>query len=157
MKFLLLRKFIWVILFSLVHLWFMVFNWQLFITTLNVDLGFGVVRLPPFVALFLTGFVILVIQSWTGYVNKLHRIIHDLEEELAQKNKEKKKDRTQTSRSSGSGVGSVTTVNKGSNMDGIPGKEQVAGSERNHQNLAGREERKDEGKRSGTDPKNPTL
>ena len=84
MKFLLFRKFLWVILFTLVHLWFMVFNWQLFITMLNVNLGFGVVRLPPFVVLFLTGFVILAIHSWTGYVNKLHRIIHDLEEELAQ-------------------------------------------------------------------------
>lgn len=86
MKLLLVRKFIWVILFSLVHLWFMVFNWQLFITVLNVNLGFGVVRLPPFLVLFLAGFVMLLIQSWSGYVNKLHRIIHDLEEELEEGN-----------------------------------------------------------------------
>jgi len=88
MKFLLFRKFTWVILFSLIHLWFMVFNWQLFITMLNINLGFAVVRLPPFVVLALTGFVMLAIQSWTGYVNKLHRIIHGLETELARQHKE---------------------------------------------------------------------
>jgi hypothetical protein len=152
MKFLLFRKFIWVILFSLVHLWFMVFNWQLFITMLNVNLGVGVVRLPPFVVLFLTGFVILVIQSWTGYVSKLHRIIHELEEELAQKNKGR-----QSSRSSGSVVDRVAAVNTESGKDGIPGRERVARPESKQQSTAERGEKKDEGKKSVLDPKNPTL
>ena len=119
MKFLFIRKFLWLILFTLVHLWFMGFNWKLFITMLNVNLGVGgVVRLPPFVVLFLIGFVILAIQSWTGYVNKLHRIIHDLQEEL----KGKKKDQ-QSSRSDEPGVDSKNVTEMQPGRDGIAGAE----------------------------------
>jgi hypothetical protein len=149
MKLLFIKKFLWLILFTLIHLWFMVFNWQLFITMLNVNLGFGVVRMPPFVVLFLTGFVILAIHSWTGYVNKLHRIIHDLKEELARKNK----DRT-VSRDKRPGVASETRTKTGSRVDGIPTTEQVFGSNGTQKNPADTGERKEEGNRSVRDPKN---
>lgn len=149
MKLLFIKKFLWLILFTLIHLWFMVFNWQLFITMLNVNLGFGVVRMPPFVVLFLTGFVILAIHSWTGYVNKLHRIIHDLKEELARKNK----DRT-VSRDNRLRVESDTGTKTGSRADGIPATEQVFGSNGTQKNPADKVERKEEGNRSVRDPKN---
>ena len=87
MKLLIIKKFSWLFLFTLAHLWFMVFNWQLFIIMLDINLGFGVVRIPPFVVFFLIGFIILTIQSWTGYVNNLHRYIRDLEEELEHRDK----------------------------------------------------------------------
>jgi hypothetical protein len=151
MKFLLIRKFIWVILFCLVHLWFMIFNWQLFITMLNVNLGFGVVRVPPFLVLFLTGFVILVIQSWTGYVNKLHRIIHDLEEKLSGQNEDR-----QSTRSNKLGVDRVTRTNTEIRKDGVPGTERVPGAGRIQKEPTEKGDRKEEN-RSGMDPKNPIL
>lgn len=149
MKFLLLRKFIWLILFTLIHLWFMIFNWKLFLTILNVNLGIGVVRLPPFVILFLTGFVILGIQSWTGYVNKLHRIIHDLENELTKRNKDPK-----SSRSNGPGVDGHTGTKVGGRTDGYPGAQQRSGSDRSQKHPADRGERKEEGNRSGLNSTN---
>jgi hypothetical protein len=152
MKFLLFRKFIWVILFSLVHLWFMIFNWQLFITMLNINLGFGVVRLPPFVVLFLTGFVILLIQSWTGYVNKLHRIIHDLEEKLSGQNEVR-----QSSRTKGIGVDHrVSGSEMGKRKDGVAGEDRVPAENRTQKKPAEKGDRKEEN-RSGTDPKKPIL
>jgi hypothetical protein len=138
MKFLLIRKFIWLILFTLLNLWFMVFNWKLFITMLNVNLGFGVVRLPPFVVLFLAGFVIIAIQSWTGYVNKLHRIIHDLEQRLAQKDLDSK-----AARKSGIGVQGTTT--------------QPSTAKAEQKNLTVKEDGKDLGKYPGKDKNDSFL
>jgi hypothetical protein len=144
MKFLLFRKFIWLILFTLVHLWFMIFNWKLFITMLNVNLGLGVVRLPPFVILFLTGFVILTIQSWTGYVNKLHRIIHDLEDELAQRIKD-----PDSSRSSGPGVDRLAGTKMDSKPYIIPGAERKSGLDSPQKHPAEKGNKKEEGNWSG--------
>jgi hypothetical protein len=152
MKFLLLRKFIWLILFTLVHLWFMLFNWQLFITMLNVNLGLGVVRLPPFVILFLTGFVILTIQSWTGYVNKLHRIIHELEDELAQRNKDPK-----SSRSSGPGVDRLAGTKMGSRPEVIQGDEQSSKPDRTQKDPAEKDNRKEEMNRPGLNSKDSKI
>ena len=90
MKFLLLRKFLWLILFTLIHVYFLVFNWELFKVMLNIDLGFGVIRLPPFVILFLTGFIIIGIQCWVSYLNNLRRIIYGLKRELETNKKERK-------------------------------------------------------------------
>lgn len=79
MKKLLFRKFLLLILYTLVYLYFMVFNWKMFIISLNVDLGFTVVNIPPFIILFLLGFIIIGILSWIGYVSNLKKIIYELE------------------------------------------------------------------------------
>lgn len=142
-KFLLLRKFLWLILFTLIHLWFMIFNWKLFTAMLNINLGFGVVRLPPFLILFLTGFVILGIQSWTGYVNKLHRIIHDLENQLAERDME-----PESSPGSGAGVDGPAGSKMGSSTDGRPGVEQGPGSDTTQKQTAENGDRKLEAKSS---------
>jgi len=46
---------------------------------LNVNLGFGIVELPLFVVLFLLGFVITGILSWSNYYMRLRKMIYNLE------------------------------------------------------------------------------
>ena len=67
------------ILFVLANLYFAVFNWQIFIVKLNVNLGFGIVELPLFVVLFLFGFIIAGILSWSNYYIRLRKMIYNLE------------------------------------------------------------------------------
>jgi len=80
MKKLLFKKFSLLILFTLVNLYFMVFNWQIFTISLNINLGFGVAKLPPFIILFLLGFFIIGILSWISYITNLQRTIYELEQ-----------------------------------------------------------------------------
>jgi hypothetical protein len=80
MKKILFKKFILLILFTLVNVYFMVFNWQIFTINQNVNLGFGMVRLPPFIILFLLGFLIIGILSWVSYITNLQRTIYELEQ-----------------------------------------------------------------------------
>jgi hypothetical protein len=58
----------------------MIFNWKIFTIILNVDLGFGVVKLPPFIILFLLGFFLIGILSWISYVSSLQKTIYELEQ-----------------------------------------------------------------------------
>jgi len=78
----LLKSTILLILFTLAYLYFAVFNWHIFIVKLNIDLGFGVVEFPPFVVLFLLGFIIIGILSWTNYNIRLRKMIYELEHGL---------------------------------------------------------------------------
>lgn len=80
MKRLLLRKSIWLILYTLINLYFMGFNWKIFTVSLNLNLGFGVVTLPPFIILFFLGFILIAILSWTNYVLSLQKIIYEMEQ-----------------------------------------------------------------------------
>jgi len=75
----LLKSTILLILYTLAYLYFAVFNWQIFIVKLNVNLGFGVVEFPPFIVLFLLGFIIIGILSWTNYNIRLRKMIYELE------------------------------------------------------------------------------
>lgn len=70
------------IVYILVSAYFAIFNWQIFTVNLNVDLGFGVVTFPPFIMLFLLGFVIIGILSWMNYNSGLRRMIYELESGL---------------------------------------------------------------------------
>ncbi len=70
------------IIYILVSVYFAIFNWQIFTVNLNVDLGFGVVTFPPFIMLFLLGFVIIGILSWMNYNSGLRRMIYELESGL---------------------------------------------------------------------------
>jgi hypothetical protein len=56
------------------------FNWKLFTVSLNVNLGFGVVSLPPFIVLFLLGFIIIAVLSWMSYMLSLQKMIYELEQ-----------------------------------------------------------------------------
>jgi len=73
------RNIILLIVYILISLYFAIFNWQIFTVTLNVNLGFGVVSFPPFIVLFLVGFVIIGILSWMNYSSSLRKMIYELE------------------------------------------------------------------------------
>jgi hypothetical protein len=77
---LLFRKFILLIVYTLVYIYFMGFNWKLFTVSLNVNLGFGAVTFPPFIILFLLGFFIIGALSWVNYMTSLRKIIYELEQ-----------------------------------------------------------------------------
>jgi len=79
MKNLILRKFLSLILYTLVYLYFTIFNWEIFTVSLNINLGFAVASIPPFIILFLLGFIIIGILSWVSYVSHLQKIIYELE------------------------------------------------------------------------------
>ena len=79
MKKVLFRSIFLLILYTLASLYVAVFNWQIFIVKLNINLGFGVIEFPPFFLFFLLGFIIIGILSWTNYVIRLRKMIYDLE------------------------------------------------------------------------------
>lgn len=80
MKKLLFRKSLPLILYTLVYIYFIGFNWKIFTVSLNVNLGFGMVKFPPFLILFFLGFIIIGALSWVSYVTNLRKIIFELEQ-----------------------------------------------------------------------------
>jgi len=68
------------VLYLLVYIYFAIFNWQVFTVNLNIDLGFGVIGFPPFIVLFVIGFLLVGILAWINYVNSLRRLIYELEQ-----------------------------------------------------------------------------
>jgi hypothetical protein len=75
-----LKHSILLILYTLINLYFAIFNWQVFIVKLNIDLGFAVLNLPPFIVLFLLGFILIGILSWMHYMTSLQKLIYELEQ-----------------------------------------------------------------------------
>lgn len=84
MKGLMLKKSILLVFYTLIHLYFMVFNWDLFTLNQQINLGFVAVRLPPFIVLFLLGFIFIVALTWINYILSLKKIIYELENGLEQ-------------------------------------------------------------------------
>lgn len=81
-KKLLLKKSLLLILYTLVQLYLMVFNWKLFTLKQSINLGFVTVSLPPFVVISLVGFIIIVALTWVNYILSLKKIIYELESGL---------------------------------------------------------------------------
>ena len=79
MKNLLLKKLIPLIVYSSLYLYFMIFNWKIFTISLNVNLGFAILKMPPFILFFLLGFILIGILSWISYIISLRKIIYELE------------------------------------------------------------------------------
>ena len=79
MKKIILRKFLLLIIYTVINVYFMIFNWKVFAISLNINLGPGSIQLPPFIILFLLGFIIIGILSWSNYVQNLQKIIYELE------------------------------------------------------------------------------
>ena len=79
MKKVLFKSSILLLLFTLASIYFAIFNWQIFIVRLNINLGFGVVEFPPFVLLILISFIIIAILSWSNYMIRLKKMIYELE------------------------------------------------------------------------------
>jgi len=80
MKKLLLKKSWALILYTLIFLYFMVFNWQVFTLKLNINLGFAQAQLPPFIILFILGLGLLIILTWINYIANLQKIIFELKQ-----------------------------------------------------------------------------
>jgi len=78
-KNLLLKKFIPLFIYSFAYVYYMIFNWKVFVVSLNVNLGFGVVSVPPSIIFFLLGFVLIGILSWMNYISSLRKIIYELQ------------------------------------------------------------------------------
>jgi len=80
MRRLLLKSSTVFILYTLINLYFAIFNWKIFTVKLNIELGFAVIELPPFITLFLTGLILIGILSWMNYIIRLRKLIIDLEQ-----------------------------------------------------------------------------
>jgi len=79
MKNLLLKNSILLILYVLISAYLAIFNWKIFTVSLNIKLGLGEVSFPPFLGLFLLGFIIIAILSWMNYSTSLRKMIYELE------------------------------------------------------------------------------
>ena len=79
MKKLIFKSSIILTLYTIFNLYFAVFNWRIFTAKLNIDLGFAVLEFPPFVLLFLAGFILMAILSWINYNLRLRNLINNLE------------------------------------------------------------------------------
>lgn len=79
MRNLLLKNSILLILYVLISAYFAIFNWKIFTVSLNINLGVGAVTFPPFLALFLLGFIVISILSWMNYSTSLRKMIYELE------------------------------------------------------------------------------
>jgi hypothetical protein len=77
-----LKHYILLILYTLAYLYFAVFNWQVFIVKLNIDLGFGAISIPPFIVFFLLGFILIGVLSWMNYMANIQKMIFELEQGL---------------------------------------------------------------------------
>lgn len=60
-----------VILFLFVNLYLLAFNWSVFTVSLNLNYGFGVLNVPPFIFTMIFNFIIIGIIWFTGYTKDL--------------------------------------------------------------------------------------
>ncbi len=80
MKKIILKSSIILLLYTLVNLYFALFNWKIFSVQLNVNMGFAVLKFPPILMLFLAGFILIAILSWINYNLRLRKLIRGLEQ-----------------------------------------------------------------------------
>lgn len=75
-----MKKYVWLypVIYLLIFLYFAVFNWDVFIITINTNLGFGIAQTPPFLLLFLIGLFIIAIQSNFTYIRETRNEVRNL-------------------------------------------------------------------------------
>jgi len=73
-KNLLLKKFIPLFIYSFAYVYYMIFNWKVFVVSLNVNLGFGVVSVPPSIIFFLLGMNIYIEEMREHLRHGFHQI-----------------------------------------------------------------------------------
>ncbi|MBE9509522.1 MAG: hypothetical protein IMY71_01485 [Bacteroidetes bacterium] len=76
-----MKKFIWLYpaIYLVLSLYFAIFNWDVFIISINTNLGFAVVKTPPFLLLFLLGLFIIVLQSNFDYIRETRHEVENLQ------------------------------------------------------------------------------
>jgi len=67
-----MKKYVWLypVVYLLIFLYFAIFNWDVFIVTINTNLGFTVVKTPPFLLLFIVGLFVTALQSNFTYIRE---------------------------------------------------------------------------------------
>ena len=76
-----MKKYVWLYpaIYLVLSLYFAMFNWDIFIITINTNLGFAVVKTPPFLLLFLIGLFIIAIQSNFSYIRETSHEVENLQ------------------------------------------------------------------------------
>lgn len=79
-----MKKYVWLYpaVYLVLFLYFAIFNWDVFIITINTDLGFAVVQTPPFLLLFLIGLLIIAVQSNFTYIQETKHEVKDLQRNI---------------------------------------------------------------------------
>lgn len=67
-----MKKYVWLYpaIYLVLSLYFAIFNWDVFIVTINTNLGFTVVKTPPFLLLFIVGLFVTALQSNFTYIRE---------------------------------------------------------------------------------------
>ena len=76
-----MKKYVWLYpaIYLVLSLYFAILNWDVFIITINTNLGFAVVKTPPFLLLFLLGLFIIAIQSNFSYIRETSHEVENLQ------------------------------------------------------------------------------
>ena len=76
-----MKKYVWLYpaIYLVLSLYFAILNWDVFIITINTNLGFAVVKTPPFLLLFLLGLFIIAIQSNFSYIRETSHELENLQ------------------------------------------------------------------------------
>ncbi len=76
-----MKKYVWLYpaIYLVLSLYFAMFNWDVFIITINTNLGFTVVKTPPFLLLFLLGLFIIALQSNFAYIRETMHEVENLQ------------------------------------------------------------------------------
>lgn len=83
---------LFLVIYFVISIYFAIFNWEVFIIAINVNLGFALLNIPPFIIIFLIGLILLGGISMIGYVTEVKHEIEILKKNsqilLMRKNEE---------------------------------------------------------------------
>ena len=76
-----MKKYVWLYpaIYLVLSLYFAILNWDIFIITINTNLGFAIIKTPPFLLLFLLGLFIIAIQSNFSYIRETSHEVENLQ------------------------------------------------------------------------------
>lgn len=77
-------KYIIIYIYVAINIFLLILNWNLFSSSINIDLGFGVFNIPPLVLIQIIGLVALVIFALLDGVKDLKRevLVSDLQKQI---------------------------------------------------------------------------
>ena len=77
-------KYIIIYIYVAINIFLLILNWNLFSTSINIDLGFGVFHLPPLVLIQIIGLVALVVFAILDGVKDLKRevLVSELQKQI---------------------------------------------------------------------------
>lgn len=77
-------KYIIIYIYVAINIFLLILNWNLFSTSINIDLGFGVFYLPPLILIQIVGLVALIVFAILDGVKDLKRevLVTDLQKQI---------------------------------------------------------------------------